>query len=157
MISFSFILWLAGMAKSTFWRVLFFFTITWSGCLAKIRWSVCISKSQRILCVSFSRMDSRLCIYHLFVWSNLNFLHNSQWITFSTQLCLVLYSLCANLLLSFIMWLIILSLSPQFITYLDHWFNFWSMFWYLKIKKTIYHHPNILFTFEINHTIFSNI
>ena len=42
-------------------------TITWSGRLAEIRWSVCISKSQRILSVSFSRTDSRLCLYHLFV------------------------------------------------------------------------------------------
>ena len=40
----------------------------WSGRLAEIR---CIWKSQRILCVSFSRMNSWLCIYHLFVWSNL--------------------------------------------------------------------------------------
>ena len=31
----------------------FFFTITRSGRLAKIRWSVCIPKSQRGLCVSF--------------------------------------------------------------------------------------------------------
>ena len=37
-----------------------------------------------------------LCIYHLFVWSNFNFLHISQWITLPTQLCLVLYSFCAN-------------------------------------------------------------
>ena len=26
-----------------------------------------------------------LCIYHLFVWSNFNFLHNSQWISLPTQ------------------------------------------------------------------------
>ena len=86
-------------------------TITRSGRLAKIQWSVCISKSQRILCVSFSRTDSGLCIYHLFVWSNLNFLHNSQWITFPTQSCRVLYSFCAYLLLSLIRWLIVSSLS----------------------------------------------
>ena len=41
--------------------------------LAEIRWCVCISKSQRILCVSFSRTDSRLCIYHLFIMSNFDF------------------------------------------------------------------------------------
>ena len=35
-------------------------------------------KSQRILCLSFSRTDSKLCIYHLFAWSNLSFLHSSQ-------------------------------------------------------------------------------
>ena len=42
-----------------------------------IRWPVCISNSQRIFYFSFSMPDSGLCIYHLFVWSNLNFLHNS--------------------------------------------------------------------------------
>ena len=48
-----------------------------------------MSKSHRSLCVSFSRTDSGLCIYHLFVWSNLNFLHNSQWITLPAQSCQV--------------------------------------------------------------------
>ena len=89
---------------------LFFVTIR-SGYLAEIWWSVCILKSQRSLCVSFSRTDSGLCMYHLFVWSNFNFLHNSQWITLPTQSCLV-FSFCANLLHSFI-WLIILYLSPH--------------------------------------------
>ena len=82
----------------------FLLTINRSGRLVEIRWSVCITKSQRILCVSFSRMDSGLCTHHLFIWSNSNFLHNSQWITFLTQLCLILYSLCTNLLHSLIMW-----------------------------------------------------
>ena len=59
----------------------------------------------------FSRTGARLCIYHLFVWSNLNFLHISQWITLLTQSCLVLYSFCANLLHSLIMWLMVSSLS----------------------------------------------
>ena len=31
------------------------------------------------------RTDSEIYKYHLFIWSDLNFLHNSQWITFSTQ------------------------------------------------------------------------
>ena len=60
-------------------------TITRTGRMAEIRWSVCISKSQRIFCISLSRTDLGLCIYHYCVWSNLIFLHNSQWITFSTQ------------------------------------------------------------------------
>ena len=77
------------------------------------RGSVYISKSWRILCVSFSRTDSGLCIYHLFIWSNLNFWHNSQWIIFPTQLCLVLYTFCTNLLHPLVMWLIISSLSPH--------------------------------------------
>ena len=44
-----------------------FFIYIKSGRLAEIRGSVCMLKSQRSLCVSFSRTDSRLCIYHLFV------------------------------------------------------------------------------------------
>ena len=89
LLSFNFTLWSAWTAKSTIRQVLFF-SLTRSGSLAKISWSVCISKSQRTLCVSFSRKDSVLCIYHIFLWSNLNFLHNSQWISFPTQSCLVL-------------------------------------------------------------------
>ena len=80
--------------------------ITKSGHLAEIRWSVCISKFQRSLCVSFSRTDTGLDIYHSFVCSNLNFLHNSQWITLPTQSCPILYYFCANSLHS-LMWLIV--------------------------------------------------
>ena len=46
--------------------------------------------------MSFSRTGAGLCIYHLLVSSNLNFLHISQWITLPTQSCLVLYSFSAN-------------------------------------------------------------
>ena len=35
--------------------------------LADIRWYFCISKYPRNLCVSFSKTNSGLCIYHLFV------------------------------------------------------------------------------------------
>ena len=70
-------------------------------CLAEIRWFVCISKSQRSLCVSFSRTDSELCKYHLFVWSDFNFLHNFQ-------SCRVVHSFCASLLHLLIMWLTVL-------------------------------------------------
>ena len=89
---------------------LFLLTIIRSGRLAKIKWSVCISKSWRNLCISFTRTDFGLCIYHLFEWSNFNFMHNSQWITLSTQSCLVLYSFCACLLHPLIMWLILSSI-----------------------------------------------
>ena len=68
-----------------------------SGLLAKIKWYVYMSKFHWSFCVSFSRTDAGLCIYHFFVWSNLNFLHISSGITLPTQLCLVLYSFCANL------------------------------------------------------------
>ena len=95
--SFNFTLGSAGIAKSTILFLVDYYKV----------WS------QRNLCISFSRTDSRLCMYHLFVWLNFNFLYNSQWITLPTQSCLVLYSLWANLLHSLIMWLIILSLSPH--------------------------------------------
>ena len=82
---------------SLFFFFFFLLTITTSGHLAKSRWCIYSSKSQKILSVSFSRTDSRFYIYYLFVWSNLNFLHNSQWITFPAHSWLVLYSFCANL------------------------------------------------------------
>ena len=110
--SFRFILWSAGIAKSSILQVLFFLLIIiMSGILAEIRWSVCMSKSHRSLCVWFSWTGAGLCIYHLFVWSNLNFLHISQWINLPIQSFLVLYSFCANLLHSLIMWLIVSFLS----------------------------------------------
>ena len=91
---------------------LFLFIIIRSGPLAEVWWSVCISKSQRMLCVSFSRANSGLCKYHLFVWSNLNFWHSCQLITLPNKSCQVLYSFCANLLHS-LMWLMVSSLSPH--------------------------------------------
>ena len=83
---------------------------SWCSRLAEIRCFVSISKSQRCLCIKFSRTDFGLCIYLLFIWSNLNFLHNFQWIIFPTQSCLVLYSLSANFLTLAI--LSILSIFP---------------------------------------------
>ena len=87
--SFSFILWSAGTEKSNILQVLFFLLIIIeSGLLAGIRWSICMLKSHRSLCMAFSRTGAGLCIYHLLVWSVLNFLHVSQWITLPTQSCL---------------------------------------------------------------------
>ena len=120
--SVSFILWSAGTAFCNFASSLFFLLIIIrSGLLAGIRWSVYMSKSHRGLCVSFSRTDAKLCIYHLLVWSNLNFLHISLWITMPTESCLVLYSFCANLLHSLIMWLMVSSLSPYSLHLLFCW------------------------------------
>ena len=87
-------LWSTGTAKFSF-SFFFFITITRSS----IRYLYL-----KILCVSFSRSDSGLCIYYLVVWSNFNFLHSSQLITFPTQSWLVLYSFCTSLFHSFIMW-----------------------------------------------------
>ena len=88
----------------------FLLIISRSDRLIEIWWSVCFLKCLRSLFVAFSRTDTGVYIYHLFVWSNFNFLHNSQWITLATQSCLVLYSFCASLLHSLIMWLIVSSL-----------------------------------------------
>ena len=59
-LSFSFTLWLAVTANSTYSVGFLFFllTITLFGHLSEICWSICISKSQRILCDSFSRMEN---------------------------------------------------------------------------------------------------
>ena len=84
-----------------------------SDLLAEIRWSVCTSKFHWSLCVSFSRTGAGLCIYHLLIWSNLNFLHISQGITLPTQSCLVWYSFWANLLHLLTMWLMVSFLSPH--------------------------------------------
>ena len=112
---FQFCFVVAGTAKSTILQIfLFFLLITIKyGLLAEIRRSVCMSKLDWSLYVPFSRTGAGLCIYHLFVWSNLNFLYISQWITLPTQSCVVLYSFCANLLHSLIMWLMVSSLSPH--------------------------------------------
>ena len=110
-LSFSFILWSTGTDKSIIRQVLFFavnYNKVWSP--AEISWYVFISKSQKTLYISFSWTDSWLCIYYLFLESNLNFLHNSQWITFPTQLCILLYFFYVGLLHSLI-WLIVSFLS----------------------------------------------
>ena len=85
---------------------IFLLIITWSDRLAEIKWFVCISKPKRTLYLSFSRTDSGLYIYDLCVYSNFNFLRNSRWIIFTIQSYLVLYSFFANLLHSFISWVL---------------------------------------------------
>ena len=96
-VPFFFILWSSGLILRNGKFFYFLSIITRSDVLAGIKWFVGILKSPTTLSVSFSRTDSTLCIYHLFVWSNVNFLHNSQWITFSAHSCLALYSFCACL------------------------------------------------------------
>ena len=80
LLSFSFTLWSARMAKSTIQQVLFFLlTITRSGRLAKIRWSICISRSQRILYVSFTGilfLSLPLLYYYYSIFSFFGFLES---------------------------------------------------------------------------------
>ena len=91
LLSFRFILWSAGPAKSTILQILFYLLIIIrSGVLAGIRWSICMLKSRRSLCMSFSRKGAGFYIYHLLVWSNLNFLHISLADSVMSRLILLL-------------------------------------------------------------------
>ena len=83
---------------------LFLLRITRSYRLAEIRWSAGISKSQRSCCVSFSRTDSGLSIYY-FSYGQI-----SISCTIPAQSRLVLYSICAWLMYSLLMPLVVLSL-----------------------------------------------
>ena len=113
--SFNFILWSAETAKSTILQILFFFCWLLFGLIFWLRLGdLSIYQSPRGVYVCHFLGQLLGCVYHLFVWSNLNFLHISQWITLPTQSCLVSYSFCANLLHSLIMWLMVSSLSPTF-------------------------------------------
>ena len=95
-----------------FFSFFFFLTITRSARLAKIRWSFVPQNLREFWASHFLGRILDFAYTISWFWSNLNSLHNSQWITFPTQSCLVLYSLCANLLHSLIMWLIVSSHSP---------------------------------------------
>ena len=109
--SFIFTLWPAGTTESTKeWLFLFVLINTKSRLLTRVSCSVSVSKSQRILWVSFS-WTYTLCIYNLLEWSNFNLLHSSQWITFPPQSCIVLFSSCASLLDSFLIWVNVSSMS----------------------------------------------
>ena len=63
-LSFKFILWSTGIAKSTILQILFFLLliIMRFGLLAGIRWSVWMLKSHRSLCKSFSRTGAGLLL-----------------------------------------------------------------------------------------------
>ena len=111
MLSFIFSLRSTGMAEFSGWQVLFFLLIeTRSDLLVRIWWIFVSLNLREFLCVSFFRTGSGLCIYHLLVWSNFNLLHNSQWLSFPTQSCLVLYSFYDSLLHLLIMWLLTLAI-----------------------------------------------
>ena len=103
-LSFNFTQWSTGRQSQLLSRFSFFVDNHYRfGLPAEIRWPACISKSQMSLCVSFFGTDFELCICHMFVWSNFNFLHNSQWITFPTHSYLFFYSFWANSLHSLFM------------------------------------------------------
>ena len=71
--------------------------------------------------VSFSRTDSELRIYHLFVCSNVKFLLNFLWLTFQIKSVVVLYCLYANKLHSLMIWVVVSSLSLHYLHLLFCW------------------------------------
>ena len=79
---------LSGRQNPLFIR---FFIFCWLS-LGLVVWSRLgdLFVAQRTLNVSFSRTDSGLCTYYLWVRPSLTFLHTSQWITFLAQSYLVL-------------------------------------------------------------------
>ena len=111
-LSFNFTLWFAGIIKSPLQQVLFFCWPSKGLVIFPRLGDLFESQNSKDVCASDSLGRISGCAYTTFVWSKLNILHNSKWITFPTQSCLVLYSFCVNLQHSLI-WLIVLSLSPH--------------------------------------------
>ena len=78
-LSFNLIQWSAETAKFTILECSLFFCWLISGLVVFQRLDdqfVC-QNPRAVFCVSFSRADSRLCTYNLFVWTNFKFLHSS--------------------------------------------------------------------------------
>ena len=116
-LSFSFILRSTESAKSTNFQVIFFWgrwIIIRSGLLTDIGCFVCMSKTHRSFWVSFSRTDDGLCVYYLFVWSNLSYLHISQWI--SLPIIIIIMLLLENFSLEF-EWQQVYSSPQEFYQY----------------------------------------
>ena len=65
--------------------------------------SLPLQPQKRFLCVSFSKDGFWLVHMQFASRVNSDNLHNSKWITFPTDSCLVLYSFCTSLLYSLIM------------------------------------------------------
>ena len=109
---FNFILWSAGTSKSTIWQVLFFCCCCWLS-LGLVLWSrldnPAVSQNPSEVCTSHSSGQMLSCAYT--ICSYFNFLHNSQWITLPHQSRLVLYSFCASLLHSLIMFYHFVSIT----------------------------------------------
>ena len=93
-------------AGSLSFSFFFLLSITKAGLLSEI------TQSQRTLCVPFSRNKFWLVLISFVTMIKFQFLAQFSVDIFPTQSCLVLYSFCATLLHSLIMWLIVL-LSPH--------------------------------------------
>ena len=100
-LSFSFIMWPTGTAKSIIRQVLIFF------CWLSLDRDVWPRLDDLFVAQNLREVLRRILQNRfLFIWANSNFLHNSQWIPLATQSYLVLYSFSPNFLYSLIMWFI---------------------------------------------------
>ena len=102
--------------RSTIWQAFFFYWLLFGFVVYPRVGDPFLYQYPYEFCPSYF-LGFGLCVYRLFVWSNINFLYNSQLITFPIQTCLFLHSFLLYLLYSLIMWFIILLLHLQFILY----------------------------------------
>ena len=88
-------------ATSIIKQLFVFFAITTiSGLLYSICVSTWLQTSHRIFTMSFLMTDPTLCSYHLSHTFTPYFLNKAQWMFKHNLSCLLLYSFCANILLS---------------------------------------------------------
>ena len=129
LLSFISTLWFIQTGKSTRWLALFFLSInTRSGLLIGFSDPFVFQNPREFYEYHFLGTESGFSLYYLAVWSNFNLLHNSLSIAFPTQSYLLLYSFCACLLHSLIMWLIVLSRSTNNLHLLFFCFGSVSLF-----------------------------
>ena len=95
---------------------------------------------EKFLRISFSRTYSGFRIFYLSAWPNFCLLLKSQRITFSGLSCLQLFSFCASLLHSHIIWL---TLSYELFNLSSHYLHF--LFFCSAIKEKCFASPLLLF------------
>ena len=98
---------------------LFLFTITRSGCLAKIRWSVYISKSQRILCLVF--LDWFWVMHITFYYNSFFHISVSRWFFTGVWVDQLSYPVIVLLLLLLLLLFTHESFSHQLTLMVFHW------------------------------------
>ena len=127
-----FSLWFAGMVK---FSVFFFFWFIFLLISPRSGFSsgfACLlaSKISEEFYVSHSIRQILVCACTIWLYGQISvFLHDSQWITFPTQACVDIYSLCTLLL----HWLIVSFLSPHYLRFL-----FWGVLLILALIELFF-------------------
>ena len=110
-LSFNFTQWSAGTEKSTILQILNFYCWLLLGLVVWPRLGdQLVCQNARGVCVSHSPGHMLGCAYTICSYGQMSI---SCTIPSGSLICLLLYSFCANLLHSLIMWLIVSSLSPH--------------------------------------------